>query len=177
MDNKGIKFFTIGHSNHSFVYFLNLLKEYNVEILVDIRSHPYSKFSPQFDITNIKKEIKDSGIKYLYLGKELGGKPKGKEFYDLDGKVNYARLADLQIFREGLQRLENGVKKYRVAIMCGEENPKNCHRTLLVGRVLIEHGFVLNHIRGNGELETQSEIDINNSIEIKDSKNHQLSLF
>jgi uncharacterized protein (DUF488 family) len=177
MDNRGINIFTIGHSNHSFDFFLRLLKEYDIEILVDIRSHPYSKFSPQFDIRNIKKEIKYSGIKYLYLGKELGGKPKGKEFYESDGKVNYAHLADLKSFREGLQRLENGSQKYRVAIMCSEENPANCHRKLLVGRILIEHGFILNHIRGNGQLEKQSELEINDANGKRDFKNHQLSLF
>jgi uncharacterized protein (DUF488 family) len=177
MGTKAENIFTIGHSNHSFDSFVNLLKKYNIEILVDIRSNPYSKFSPQFDITNIKKEIKASRIKYLYLGKELGGKPKGKEFYDLDGKINYAHLAESHTFREGLKRLERGLHKYRIAIMCSEENPVSCHRTLLVGRVLIENGFVLSHIRGNGEVETQEELEKNNSIEIEYSKNQQLSLF
>jgi len=177
MGNKGGGIFTIGHSNHPFDFFVNLLKRYDIEILVDIRSNPYSKFSPQFDIANIKKEIKYFGVKYLYLGKELGGKPKGEEFYDSEGKINYVHLAESKIFREGLQRLEKGLQKYRIAIMCSEENPFNCHRTLLVGRALIEIGFILNHIRGNGELEVQEELNISNAIEIEQPKNQQLSLF
>ncbi len=175
MIKKGKDIFTIGHSTHPFDLFIKLLKNYNIEVLVDVRSNPYSTFSPQFDKNNIKKAVEDSGIKYLYFGKELGGRPKEKEFYDSKGHINYTRLSKSSIFLKGIYRLEKGLHQYRIAIMCSEEDPSNCHRTLLVGRVLIENGFAINHIRGNGELERQEKLS--DAIEGVHSKNQQLSLF
>ena len=176
-DNIKEAIYTIGHSSHPIDMFIRLLTNYNIEVLVDVRSNPYSKYSPQFDMKNIKKAIKSSRIKYLYLGKELGGKPKGKDFYDLNGNINYSLIADSQLFHEGISRLEKGLKKYRVAIMCSEENPAICHRWLLVGRALVAKGINVNHIRGNGDMETQDQLETHNENEGFIPKQSQLSLF
>lgn len=169
--------YTIGHSNHLIGRFIQLLQKYNIEVLVDIRSNPYSKHSPQFNSRNIREEIITSGIKYLYLGKELGGKPKGKDFYDSKGNIIYSHLGESQIFRKGLCRLEKGLDKYKIAIMCSEEDPNKCHRSLLVGRALVANGIILKHIRGNGELEIQNQFEIKNGKDGSLSENNQLSLF
>jgi uncharacterized protein (DUF488 family) len=92
-------------------------------------------------------------MKYVFLGKELGGRPEGSEFYDEGGGVLYDRLAESALFLEGIDRLMEGVKGYRVAIMCGEEDPVKCHRRVLVGRVLEERGVRVKHIRGDGRVE------------------------
>jgi uncharacterized protein (DUF488 family) len=127
-------------------------------VLVDIRSNPYSKFAPQFNKDILKKGILTSGIKYLFLGKELGGKPEDPEFYDPEGFVQYSRIAESQIFLQGIERLMNGIRKYRVAIMCSEENPVHCHRRLLVGRVLSKKGVQIRHIRGDAKIQSEDEI-------------------
>jgi uncharacterized protein (DUF488 family) len=153
-----LSIFTIGHSNHELENLLDLLKSNKIEVLVDIRSSPYSRIAPQFNKDDFKKAIQTSGIKYLFLGKELGGKPEDPEFYDSEGFVLYSRIADSPLFLEGIERLMNGIKNYRVVLMCSEENPAHCHRRLLVGRVLSEKGVQVQHIRGGGRLQSEDEV-------------------
>jgi len=158
MANINKYIFTIGHSNHTMETFLRMLKQYDIEVMVDVRSQPHSKNVPHFDLHILKATLTRSRIKYLYLGKELGGRPDGDEFYDPDGHVLYFRLAKSELFLKGIYRLEKGLQKYRVAIMCSEEDPTSCHRRLLIGRVLAEKGFSLNHIRGDGRLQMEEDL-------------------
>ena len=153
-----LSIFTIGHSNHELREFVDLLKSNEIEVLVDIRSNPYSRFAPRFNKEHFKNVIQAAGIKYLFLGKELGGKPKDSEFYDSEGFVLYSRIAESPLFLEGMERLMNGIVNYRVVLMCSEENPANCHRRLLVGRVLSEKGVQVQHIRGDGRVQPEDEV-------------------
>jgi uncharacterized protein (DUF488 family) len=150
--------YTIGHSSHSFEEFLELLTRQKMEVVVDTRSSPYSRFVPQFDRELIQKALAKSGVKYLFLGGELGGRPKNSDYYDAAGHVLYSRITKDAAFISGIERLEHGIAEFKVALMCGEEDPANCHRRLLVGRVLAEHGHQLLHIRGDGRLETDAEV-------------------
>ncbi|HXH09490.1 MAG TPA: DUF488 domain-containing protein [Alphaproteobacteria bacterium] len=171
----GRHIFTIGHSNHPLEWFLGLLKAHGIEVLVDVRSHPYSKHAPHFDHQMLKARATAEGIRYLFLGAELGGRPKGEEFYDADGHVLYWRVAESAAFLEGISRLEAGIQKYKVAIMCSEENPAVCHRRLLIGRVLVMRGIRVCHIRGDGRVQTDTELA--GEEQGNDGKDHQLMLF
>jgi uncharacterized protein (DUF488 family) len=111
-----------------------------------------------FDQKDLKQALGRADIRYLYLGRELGGRPEGEEFYDQDGHVLYDRVAETRQFQEGLTRLENGIREYQVAMLCAEENPAACHRRLLIGRVLLEHGIQVDHIRGDGRVQTEEEV-------------------
>lgn len=150
--------YTIGHSAHSMEQFASLLREQQIEVVVDTRSAPYSKFAPQFDREMLQRELPQAGVKYLFLGAELGGRPKNPEYYDDSGHVLYSRITRDQRFVAGLERLERGMAAFRVALMCGEEDPAHCHRRLLVGRVLAERGHEMRHIRGDGRVETDGEV-------------------
>ena len=150
--------FTIGHSNHPFDTFLDLLRSQHIEVLVDVRSQPYAKYARHFNGQDLKAAVPDAGIRYLFLGRELGGRPRGAEFYDSEGYVLYDRVAESALFLGGISRLEKGIEKYRVALMCGEENPAGCHRRLLVGRVLTARGITVNHIYGDGRVRTEAEL-------------------
>jgi len=150
--------FTIGHSNHSWETFLGLLKQHGIQVLVDVRSQPYSRYTPHFNHRELKAALAREGVGYLFLGLELGGRPEGGEYLAEDGKTLYGRMAESPLFLEGISRLERGIGQYRVALMCGEENPRECHRRLLVGRVLTERGIGVVHIRGDGRLQTESEL-------------------
>ena len=152
------RLFSIGHSNHALERFLELLRQHRIEVLADARSHPYSRFAPHFDASSLKEAVIGAGIKYLFMGKELGGRPEGDDFYDAEGHVLYWRVAESNLFLDGIVRLENGITKHRVAIMCSEEDPSACHRRLLVGRVLKTRGVQLEHIRGDGRIQTEAEL-------------------
>lgn len=156
--SEGLRLFSIGHSNHPAEGFADLLKKHDIGVLVDVRSHPYSRYAPQFDTSGLKNLLAKAGVKYLYLGRELGGRPEGDDYYDADGHVLYARLATSPLFLEGIDRVQKGAQTYRVAVMCAEEHPLNCHRRLLIGRVLRERGIALDHIRGDGTLQTEDEL-------------------
>jgi len=150
--------FSIGHSNHTLERFLSLLKEYKIEVLIDSRSHPYSKHVPYFSVDGIKEAVAGEGIQYLFLGAELGGRPEEPKFYDSEGHVLYWKLASSDKFREGISRLEEEIRSHRVAIMCSEEDPLHCHRRILIGPVLTRLGIELDHIRGDGRLQTEDEL-------------------
>jgi uncharacterized protein (DUF488 family) len=149
---------TIGHSNHSIDVFIRLLKDHHVEAIVDTRSHPRSKFVPQYDAEVLRRSLLENRIEYIYLGKELGGRPEGDRFYDEDGRVFYSRVAESTFFLRGLERLNNAIRRFRLALLCSEENPSICHRRLLIARVLRAHGIAVDHIRGDGSLQSEEKL-------------------
>jgi uncharacterized protein (DUF488 family) len=151
-------FFTLGHSNHDFETWLALLRQHGVEVTVDTRSSPYSKYVPQFDKELIQRSLEKAGIRYLFFGEELGGRPSNPSYYDAKGRVLYSRLRDDARFQAAIARLESGMERFRVALLCGEEDPAHCHRRLLIGRVLTEHGHTMIHIRGDGRLESDEAV-------------------
>lgn len=150
--------YTIGHSNHDIATFIGLLKQHGVSALCDVRSHPYSRFVPQYSRDALKVAIANSGITYVFLGKELGARSENPSCYR-QGKVQYDRLALEPKFAEGLQRVRQGMDRYCLALMCAEKDPLDCHRALLVARRLHESGLAVSHIRADGTLESQQDLE------------------
>lgn len=153
--SSGGELLTLGHSNHSPEHFQTLLTEYGVEVLVDVRSWPHSQYVEWADRAVLPGVAAAVRVKYLFLGHQLGGRPDDGAFYDNDGYVLYSRVAASEEFRTGIGRLQRGVKRCRVAVMCSEENPENCHRRLLVAKVMLDEGFAVTHVRGDGRSETE----------------------
>ena len=135
---------TIGHSTHSIEAFVELLRQHGVTALVDVRSAPFSRFNPQFNRATLERDLKAQGIKYVFLGRELGARSDDPGCYD-GGRVQYARLARTAGFQAGLGRVVEGAKLYRVALMCAEKEPLECHRTLLVARALVARDVAVEH--------------------------------
>ncbi|MEJ1961895.1 MAG: DUF488 domain-containing protein [Gammaproteobacteria bacterium] len=149
--------YTIGHSNHMIERFLDLLSFHQITVLADVRSTPYSRRNPQFNREKLKQALAEREIGYVALGEELGARSKDRACYR-DGKVVYARLAATPLFREGLRRLKSEASEHRVAIMCAEKEPLDCHRTILVARWLVAEGVAVGHILATGALETHAEV-------------------
>ena len=148
--------FTIGHSTHSLEAFVALLKQNGVTALADVRSAPYSRFNPQFNKDALERSLKAEGIKYVFLGRELGARSDDRSCYE-SGRVQYARLARTDVFKHGIERLIRGAEEHRVALMCAEKEPLDCHRTLLVARALDEQGVGVAHILGDGRVEAHRD--------------------
>jgi uncharacterized protein (DUF488 family) len=155
---KPLVLFSIGHSNHAEQKFLDLLKQHGIEVLVDVRSQPSSRYNPQFNSGPLQALVKSAGMRYLFMGDQLGGRPEGEDLVDDEGHALYHKMAESPSFLEGIARLEQGVRKYCVAVMCSEEDPAVCHRYLLVTRVMGERGFDVRHIRGDGSLQSNGEV-------------------
>ena len=151
--------FTIGHSNRDFSVFLGVLTAHGVEVVADVRSYPASRYAPQFNRKRLASALEANGIGYVFMGAELGGRPKEPEFYDGEGRVLYPKLALSQRFRDGLERLEARLRQSRVAIMCSEENPVSCHRRRLVGPALQERGIEALHLRADGSAHADSDLE------------------
>ena len=151
--------FTIGHSNHAAERFFGLLRGHGIEVLVDTRSHPYSRHAPRFNARALEAVLSRDGMRYVFLGRELGGRPEGEEFYDAAGRVDYALVGRSRPFLDGISRLEQEIRASTVAVLCSEEDPARCHRRLLVGRALEEMGFTLRHIRGDGNIQIEGGTD------------------
>lgn len=150
--------YTIGHSNHLLETFLALLHAHAIEVLIDTRSSPFSRYSPHFSRDALKAAVQDAGIKYGFYGRELGGRPENQAFYDPEGRADYAQIAASELFQAGLARLVAGAAKRRTALLCSEENPSVCHRRLLISRVLFDQKVRVCHIRGDGRLEDEREL-------------------
>jgi uncharacterized protein (DUF488 family) len=145
--------FTVGHSTHSFGAFVILLKQHGITALADVRSAPFSRYNPQFNKDALERDLKLHGIKYVFLGRELGARSNDPSCYE-NGRVQYARLARTEQFRQGIARLMRGAQDHRIALMCAEREPLECHRTLLVASALDKEGVEVIHILGDGGLET-----------------------
>ncbi|MBP1946294.1 DUF488 family protein [Methanobacterium petrolearium] len=144
--------FTIGHSNHLLSSFLGLIQKQDISMVVDVRSSPYSKYSPHFNKKPLEKALDDHHIKYIYLGNKIGGKPRDKRFYHEDRLV-YHRLEADGKYQEGLNELMDQAEDNRIVLMCSEEDPNRCHRHHLISQSLLKNGFKITHILGDGTLE------------------------
>lgn len=153
---KGRIIFSIGHSNHSIEQFVALLRQHGITALADVRSAPYSRFQPQFNKDALERSLKAEGIRYVFLGKELGARSDDRSCYQ-NGRVRYPLLAKTPLFRKGLERVMTGAENFTVAIMCAEKEPLECHRTLLVSRALEVEGVSVQHILVDGGLETHAD--------------------
>lgn len=151
---------TVGHSNHSVTHFVGLLRRCGIEVVADVRSQPYAKYASQFSQSPLRLKLTEAGVDYLFLGRELGGRPPEPDMYDEEGYVLYGRLARTPRFDNGLARLQEIACKQRAAMMCSEENPTECHRRLLVARAVLERdpAATVIHIRGDGS--TIDEADL-----------------
>ncbi len=155
---QSTKVLTVGHSTLALNPFLALLKNAGVTAVADVRSSPFSRRSPHFSREDIRASLKDVGIAYVFLGKELGGRPRSQDLY-CNGVADYEKMALVPAFSKGITRVVDGSKEHTIALMCSEHNPLDCHRCLLVGRALAERNISLNHMLGNGSIATQHEIE------------------
>ncbi len=148
-----ITLYTIGHSRHGAEHFAGLLRANQIALLADVRSHPASKWAPQFGKAALARMLGTLAIDYVFLGRELGGRPAGTEYYGPDGTVDYARRAEAPDFVAGIARLVELAPERKTAILCAEEDPARCHRRLLVTPALRRMGVTVVHVRGDGRLE------------------------
>lgn len=154
MEKKAL--YTIGHGNRTPENFIGLLRDFKIQYLIDVRSQPYSKFNPHFNQNELKFFLENHGIKYVFMGDTIGGRPKDVSCYDHEGKIDYEIVKNKTFFQTGIDRLRIAYKKdFNVVLMCSESNPCECHRSKLIGRVLANDNITLKHIDENGKTKTQ----------------------
>ena len=147
---------TIGHSTHPLEAFVALLQRHHADAVADVRAAPYSRFNPQFNREPLADSLAAHGVEYVFLGLELGGRSDDPSFYD-KGRICYDRLSGTQLFQRGLDRVIRGAASHRIALMCAEKEPLECHRALLVAPALEARGVTVGHILADGRLETHAD--------------------
>ncbi len=154
-----MELFTIGHSNHKIEDFIALLNQHQITAVVDVRSHPYSRYLPHFNKAPLEAFLKKENIYYVFLGRELGARREELDCYDKTGKALYDRIAKTDLFSVGIQRLLKGIKTHRITLMCAEKDPITCHRTILVCHQLKSYNLPIYHILPQGQLESHAELE------------------
>jgi len=144
--------YSIGHSNASLESFVELLRRHQIDLLVDARSKPYSRYNPHFRREPLTQSLNEHGIEYVFMGQMLGGKPEDAAYYFESGKVNFERLAEARFFQQGIERLIALGQDRRAAFMCAEADYKHCHRYWLITRTLIRRNVGVKHILHSGDL-------------------------
>lgn len=156
--DEAIEVLTIGHSTLPYERFLALLRKASVTAVADVRTAPFSRHFPHFNRDRLRDELRQDDVAYVFLGEELGGRPNGERFF-CDGVADYEKMAATADFARGLERVIDGAKKYRIAMMCSEHDPLDCHRCLLVGRALHERGVTVRHILNGGQIIDHRQIE------------------
>jgi uncharacterized protein (DUF488 family) len=149
--------FTIGHSNHSLDQLLTLLRDNEISAIADVRSSPFSRYQPHFNSKPFRDWLAQNTIGYVPLGQELGGRIEDPSCY-IDGQIQYPLVAKTAPFNRGIDRLLEGMQKYRIAIMCSEGEPTDCHRFLLISRLLMDFGTQVGHIMVGGAVLSHDDV-------------------
>ena len=152
------RLYSIGHSSQTQEEFLALLTSYSINCVVDVRSVPASKYSPQFNQENLKWFLKSHGIQYLHFGDEFGA--RRTDSIDENGQVNFEIAVKTPNFQQGVVRLMRGLEKgYQIALMCSEADPLECHRFSMVSRYFYDLGLDVQHILKDGTLAPHASLE------------------
>ena len=151
--------FSIGHGARRLEAFISLLKKYHIKYVIDVRSKPRSRFHPHFNREALNLHLKEVGIRYVFMGEQLGGIPKDEQCYDEDGRVDYEKIKNKAFFQEGIDRIKTAhSKNLKVVCMCSELSPCDCHRSKLIGDYLQSLGIEMQHINKKGDLSSQNDV-------------------
>lgn len=143
---------TVGHSNHDVDVLLALVRRYRIAHVVDVRSHPYSRYAPHFNRDELQSSIEACDMRYTFLGSALGGRPRREDQLDADGHALYGMMAAEPDFNEAIDGVLRGASEHRIALLCSCGAPHECHRRLLVGKILCDLGAELRHILPDGDV-------------------------
>ena len=149
--------YTIGHSSHPIDTFVLMLQRHRVDEVVDVRSSPYSSYMPHFNSEVIGRVLDQIGVRYVFSGRELGGRPMDPSCYGLDGRVRYDKVANTDQFDHSIRDLTRWANGRRLALMCTEKDPLDCHRALLVAQSLVAYEVDVEHILADGSLENHDD--------------------
>ncbi len=143
--------YTIGHSDHTIPEFVDLLRKFDIALLVDVRSQPYSRWTPQFNREDLAHDLQEAGIAYKSMGDSLGGRPADPTLYAPgEERPDYERMAQSPAYQTGIAQLVDLARGAQVAVMCSEGDYHQCHRNLLITQTLLKHGIEVQHIQPDG---------------------------
>ena len=152
---------SIGHSQHEPEYFIKMLKEHNVNYVLDVRSVPYSQFASDYNRENIKALLSEHSINYSYMGNFFGARPLDKNLYSKEGYLDFKKARQSIPFIKGYNNVLKGIQQgNRIAFMCTEKDPMDCHRAILVTKAFSDSGIRVEHIMADNTIQTQEDLNL-----------------
>lgn len=171
------RLFTIGHSQYTPEYFVKLLEKHGINYVLDVRSTPYSRYAEQFNRESIQAFLDKNDMKYSYMGKYFGARPTELSLYSPEGYLDFEKVTQSERFNIGVENVVLGLKRgNKIALMCTEKDPIDCHRAIMVARAFDIKGIEVNHILPDGNIQTQRELD-NRLLDMYFGDREQLSIF
>lgn len=140
------RLYTIGYSKYDLMSFIRALKAHKADAVADVRSSPFSAFKSEFTREYLQGALQKAGISYVFLGKELGARRAEEECY-VDGAASYRLIEKTPMFAKGLERINKGLERYKIVLLCAEADPLKCHRDILVCKNLKRDDIDICHIR------------------------------
>jgi uncharacterized protein (DUF488 family) len=152
--------YTVGHSTHQLDFFLELVKSVEINCIVDVRSVPASAYNPQYNQESFKNFLKFNHITYLHFAEEFGARQGDYDLLNNESILDFEKVRKTRIFNCGLERIWQGVNKgFRIALMCSESEPLDCHRFSMVSIGLENDGFDVMHIFKDKTLKTNLDLE------------------
>ncbi|HJX55314.1 MAG TPA: DUF488 domain-containing protein [Methanoregula sp.] len=152
--------FTIGHGNYPIDRFITFLQNTGVDLIIDVRSSPYSRFNPHFNRENLEKSLIMNDIDYRYMGDKIGGRQSDPCLLFPDGTVNYRKVQETEKFQAGINEVLSIISSgKKIALMCAEKEPERCHRFVLISPVLQSRGISVIHIRPDMKLQANEDLE------------------
>jgi uncharacterized protein (DUF488 family) len=158
-NQKKFHCYTIGHSNHLIEDFIQTLKNFQIQCIIDIRTIPSSNYIPQYNRENLQSWLEREGIEYEYLGDRIGGRYTDPDLLDSHGSVDYEKVEQRSIFQTGIDQVCHVIDTGKpAALMCSEKDPLDCHRFVLVSKALTKKGISIDHIVFEGTKDTEGKL-------------------
>lgn len=154
------KIYTVGHSTHEINYFIELIKSFAINCIIDVRSVAASAYNPQFNKEPLSNCLKNNGIVYMHFAEEFGARHTDPDLLDDEGKVDFDKVRKTYLFKRGVERLWKGVEKgFKISLMCSEGEPFDCHRFSMISKALQKEGFEVYHILKDKSLKTNAQLE------------------
>lgn len=169
--------YTIGHSQHDVAYFIDMLRKYDINYVLDVRSTPYSQFAEKYNRENIRAVLKKAGIEYSFMGNYFGARPEDRTLYSQDGYLDFEKTRNSVKFQNGVNNVIKGIHAgNNITLMCTEKNPIECHRAIMVARTFYERNIEVQHILADSSLQSHEVLN-QRLINLYFPDRYQLSLF
>lgn len=169
--------YTIGYTSFFINDFIETLIRYKVTCVIDVRSTPFSQHYSDYNKDTLEIALKNKGILYRNYAHEFGARQENRIFYSNGGCLDFSKFISSEQFLDGVKKVTKGTEKgYTFALMCAEKDPINCHRSIMLGKGFKDLGYNVNHIKADGQIETQCEIE-KRLLDMYFKDRQQLSLF
>lgn len=160
MVNKHGSLYTIGYSGFDIKDFIDVLHQLNIQIVIDVRSYPVSKYYTDYNKDILEKTLKKNHIFYKNYSAEFGARQEKPCFFSEEGYLDFSKFVLSDQFKTGFDKIVTGLDAgYSFALMCAEKKPSMCHRTIMIARQFYKNGIDVRHILPNQSLITQPDVE------------------